>query len=260
MLYCLAYRLARRWVNDYVAVSTETKQALVDQLGIAAQDVTVIHNGVDVDRYQQADACNAVRQELGLSPAAKLLITVGTLRTAKGHRYLIDAARQVVEQCPDVHFLLVGDGELRESLQAQVSACDLSHRIHFLGNRRDVSDLLAASDIFVLPSLWEGLSMALLEAMAAAKPVIATAVSGTSQVLTHNETGVLVAPGNAAELAKAIIDLLSRLDNTARAMGEAAQRFVKARYSVEKQASEYLDHYRSLFPSKAAQSQVSGTQ
>jgi glycosyltransferase involved in cell wall biosynthesis len=250
VLYRLAYRLARRWVNDYVAVSTETKAAMVRQLGLNETEITVIGNGVDMHRYQQPVDRHQVRHQLGLEPETKVLITVGTLRTAKGHRYLIEAAGDVIKAHPNVHFLFVGDGELRLELEAQVTACDLTDKIHFLGDRRDVTELLAASDLFILPSLWEGLSMALLEAMAAANPIVATSVSGTSQVLTHAETGILVPPGDAPALAQAIIDLLSQPDAETKAMGEAARRSVAARFSGEKQAAEYLALYERLLVDK----------
>jgi len=245
-IHRLAYRLARRWASDFVAVSAEVKQAMIRTLGLSEEDIAVICNGVDVDRYRQPVDRDHVRHHLGLDTKARLLITVGTLKTQKGHRYLIEAAARVMRQYPDAHFLFVGDGELRPELQAQTNACGLSDKIHFLGNRRDVSELLAASDFFVLPSLWEGLSMALLEAMAAAKPIVATAVSGTGQVMIHNETGILVPPGDAAALAQAIDELVSN-PARARAMGEAAQRRVEAHFSMEKQAAEYQALYRRLW-------------
>jgi glycosyltransferase involved in cell wall biosynthesis len=244
-IHRVAYRLARRWASDFVAVSAEVKQAILDTLGLPEEDVTVICNGVDVDRYRQPiDRCG-VRRQWGLDAESRLLITVGTLKTQKGHCHLIEAATEITRLHPEAHLLFVGDGKLKLQLQAQSDACGLSDKIHFLGNRRDVSELLAASDIFVLPSLWEGLSMALLEAMAAAKPIVATAVSGTSQVMIHNETGILVPPANAVELAQAIDKLLS---DPARAsvMGEAARQRVEAHFSAKKQAAEYLALYRRL--------------
>jgi glycosyltransferase involved in cell wall biosynthesis len=244
-IHLLGYRLARRWASDYVAVSAETKEAMVRLLGLSEEKVTVVCNGVDVRRYPRPIDRDRVRHRLGFNSNAKLLITVGTLKTQKGHRYLIEAAIGVVQQYPNTHFLFVGDGTLRPELQAQTDALGLSDKIHFLGSRRDVSELLTASDLFVLPSLWEGMSMALLEAMSAAKPIVATAVSGTDQVMIHEETGILVPPGDAAELARAIVGLLSD-PARARGMGEAARRRVEANFSMEKQAAEYLALYGHL--------------
>jgi glycosyltransferase involved in cell wall biosynthesis len=240
LIHRLAYHIVRRWASAYIAVSAETKQAMVRLLGLPETDITVICNGVDVEQYRQPVDCNRVRHQLGLNSEARLVITVGTLRMAKGHHYLIEAAVEVNNQYPNTYFLFVGDGELRSELEAQTKAYGLSGRIHFLGNRRDVAELLIASDIFVLPSLWEGLSMALLEAMAAAKPIVATAVSGTSQVMRHNETGILVPPGDAAALAQALVELLSKPAVYACELGEAARRRVEEHFNMKKQATEYL--------------------
>ncbi|MCC6170077.1 MAG: glycosyltransferase [Caldilineaceae bacterium] len=250
-LYCLAYRLARHWTSDYVAVSNEIKQAMVRLLGLGEGKITAIGNGVDIDRYRQPTDRERLRRQLGLPPQAPVLITVGTLRTAKGHRYLIQAAADVLRRFPETHFLFVGDGELRHPLESQTAACGLTEKIHFLGSRQDIPDLLAASDVFVLPSLWEGLSMALLEAMAAAKPIVATAVSGTSQVIIDKENGILTPPGDAPALAQAICDVLSQLDAGACAMGESARRRVAASFSVEKQAAEYMALYERLLHTHA---------
>jgi glycosyltransferase involved in cell wall biosynthesis len=128
---------------------------------------------------------------------------------------------------------------------------NLGEHIHFLGNRHDVPDLLAASDIFVLPSLWEGLSMALLEAMASGLPIVASEVSGTVQVVIPNETGLLVPPGDVQKLTEAIKQLLS--DPTrAQAMGAAAKQRVEAEFSAQKQADEHLTLYRRLLAQSIA--------
>jgi glycosyltransferase involved in cell wall biosynthesis len=206
---------------------------------LAEDDITVICNGVDVEAYGDRTVGDRVRKELGVDPRARLLITVGTLREAKGHRYLIQAAADIVQQCPDAHFLLVGDGELEAALREQTATAQLGGHVHFLGSRRDIADLLAASDVFVLPSLWEGLSMALLEGMAAAKPIVASEVSGTLQALRHRESGILVSPGNAEALAEAILEVLRMPNEDARCMGRRARESVIAHFSAEKQANEY---------------------
>ena len=133
----------------------------------------------------------------------------------------------------------------REELQAQVAGLNLGKHIHFLGNRHDVSDLLAASDVFVLPSLWEGLSMALLEAMASGLPIVASKVSGTVQAILPNETGLLIPPGDVQRLTEAIEQMLDD-PVRAQAMGAAARRRVEAEFSAEKQADDHIALYRRL--------------
>jgi glycosyltransferase involved in cell wall biosynthesis len=244
-IYHLMYRVTSGKVSGFVAVSDEVREAMIQRIGPIQDKIIVILNGVDLKRYEHSVHKIAVRQELGLGADVQIAATVGTLRTAKGHKFLIDAAQIVTEQCPKLHFLFIGDGSLRAELQAKVRSLNLSDNIHFLGNRSDVAALLAASDLFVLPSLWEGLPIALLEAMAAAKPIVATAVSGTKQVMIPNETGLLVPPGDAPKLAEAICDLVAD-PARAQAMGRAARQRVAKRFSAQKQADEHMALYRRL--------------
>jgi glycosyltransferase involved in cell wall biosynthesis len=243
------YRLASPRVGGFIAVSDMVRESMVRLIGPIHEKIAVICNGVDVSRYEQVVDTLTVRQRLSLGENARLLATVGTLKEQKGHRYLIDAAARIVPQHPDWHFLLIGDGGLRQELQAQVRDLGLSDNFHFLGNRHDVPDLLAASDLFVLPSLWEGLPMALIEAMAASKAVVATAVSGTVQVVDPNETGLLVPPGDSESLGQAIVQLLSA-PMQIEEMGAAGKRRVEEAFSAQRQAAEHLELYRRLLSSE----------
>jgi glycosyltransferase involved in cell wall biosynthesis len=237
--YRALYRVAARWVDGFIAVSNEVQTAIVDTIGPVSDKIVIIANGVDVKRYGQPVDKMQVRQQLGVPTHARMLAVVGTLKEQKGHRFLIDAAQAVAAQFPDTHWLFIGDGALREALQAQANAAGLAQHIHFLGNRSDVAALLAASDGFVLPSLWEGLPMALLEAMASSLPIIATEVSGTKQVMVAGETGLLVPPGNVPHLESAMLELLGNPERC-QAMGAAAHRRVDALFSARKQAEEHL--------------------
>lgn len=238
------YRLASHLVSGFVAISDRVGKAMIEVIGPIGDKITVICNGVDTRRYGPAIDKTLIRSRLGLEANARLIIMVGTLKRVKGHCHMIEAMTSLVPRYPDLHLLLVGDGELREELQAQVARLDLEC-IHFLGNRHDVPDLLAASDIFVLPSLWEGLSMALLEAMASGLPIVASEVSGTVQAIIPNETGILVPPGDVQRLTDAIEQLLSD-PVRAQAMGSAARRRVEAEFSAQKQADEHLALYHRL--------------
>jgi glycosyltransferase involved in cell wall biosynthesis len=239
------YRLASHLVGGFVAISDRVGKAMVEVIGPIGDKITVICNGVDTRRYGPAVDKTLVRSQLGLKANARLIAMVGTLKKVKGHCYMIEAMTSLVPRYPDLHLLFVGDGELREELQAQIARLDLEERIHFLGNRHDVPDLLAGSDVFVLPSLWEGLSMALLEAMASGLPIVASKVSGTVQAIIPNETGLLVPPGDVQRLTEAIEQLLSD-PARAQAMGAAARRRVEAEFSAQKQADEHLALYHRL--------------
>jgi glycosyltransferase involved in cell wall biosynthesis len=144
-----------------------------------------------------------------------------------------------------VHFLIVGDGELRIGLEGQAAHLGVADHVHFLGTRKEVAGLLAAADLFVLPSLWEGLPVALLEAMAAAKPIVATAVAGTDETIVPGQTGLVVPPGDSQALAESISHLLHEPDQ-AQAMGQAARQHVEGSFGAEKNAAEHVGLYRRL--------------
>lgn len=241
--YRLLYRLTTRWVNGFIAVSDDVKASILKTIGPIPEDkITIICNSVDVRRYQRSVDKVHIRRQLGLAENARLMAAVATFKTQKGHRYLIEAVQSVIPHFPDLHILLIGDGELREELQAQTRKAGLDEHIHFLGFRQDIPDLLAASDYFVLPSLWEGLPMALVEAMAAGLPIVATEVSGTKQVMVSGETGLLVPPGDARQLAEAMSYLLSQPEQ-AKVMSEVAKQRVERYFGAKKQAEDHMALY-----------------
>lgn len=243
MGYRLLYRLAARWVDGFIAVSDEVRTALLDQIGLIDDKIAVICNGVDVRRYRRPVDRAALRRQLCLPADAHLMALVGTLKRQKGHQYLIDALPEVLPIFPELHVLFVGDGELGIELRAQARSAGVDKHVHFLGSRSDVPAILAASDSSVLPSLWEGLPMALIEAMASGLPIVATDVSGTKQVMILGETGLLVAPGDVGALILAIVALLSD-PARACAMGAAARSRVESAFSAKKQAEEHIALFR----------------
>lgn len=187
-------------VDRYVAVSTAMGVAL--RSGLPAERVSVIHNGIPVEPYRGArDA--AIRRTLAPDDAP-LVLTVARLHAQKGIPFLLGALARL----PRVRLAIAGDGPDRVALESEAVRLGVADRVRMLGEREDVPELLAACDVFVLPSLFEGLPVSVLEAMASARPVIATAIGGTAEVVAHEETGLLVPPGDAASLAGAIDRLL----------------------------------------------------
>ena len=243
--YRMLYRLALRWADGFIAVADDVKPAIKQAYGdLPDEKISVICNSVDSRRYHRAVDRKRIRRSLGLPDGVRLGVVVATFKEQKGHRFLIEAAPQIVHQFPDFHVLFVGDGELRQELERQVAAAGMNGHIHFLGTRNDVPDLLAASDLFILPSLWEGLSMALVEAMASALPIVATEVSGTRQVITANETGVLVPPGQSEALASAVSALLGDPEEALK-MGARARRRVDEKFSAQKQAEDHIALFKT---------------
>jgi glycosyltransferase involved in cell wall biosynthesis len=244
-VYKYLYRLLSHKVHGFIAVSDEVRSAILAQIGSIGPKVYTITNGVDTRRYEQPGDKAALCRALNLPLESCLVMTIGRLTLQKGQCYLIKAASQVVAAQSNTHFLIIGEGELKESLQQQAQQANLISNIHFLGNRRDVPALLAAVDLFVLPSLWEGLSIALLEAMAAAKPIVATTVSGTNQVMHPGQTGLLVPPADSPALAAAILQLLTQ-PALAQTMGQAARTQVINHYSAQHQTAEHIALYHRL--------------
>lgn len=246
----LLYRLGSRWVDGLVAVSEDVRGAILDTMpGIPPDKITVVANCVDIDRYGISEERERFRRALGFGDSDHLMTAVATFKRQKGHRTLLGAAAKVMPRFPRLKMLLVGDGDLREAMETLTAVEGLDDQIHFLGARQDVPEILAASDSFVLPSLWEGLPMALIEAMATGLPIIATDVSGTRDVMVPGETGLLVPPGDSESLAQAV-EMLLNDPARGRRMGAAARRQVTALYGSHKQAAEYMALYLRETPGR----------
>lgn len=248
VVYRWLYRYLAHKVDHFIAVSDEVNRAIVREMGSqVASQVETISNGVDTELFGSLNSQSAIREALDLSDESPLILTIGRLTEQKGQRFLIEAAAQVLSNNPHVHFLFVGQGELKERLIHQAKQTGFEKNFHFLGLRKDIPELLATADLFVLPSLWEGLSIALLEALAAAKPVIATAVSGTQQLITSDINGIVVPPSDSTALAQAILSLLDDPDK-AQSLGQAARAHIIENYSAKKQVEQSITLYNRLMP------------
>ena len=213
----------------------------------APDKVVVIPNGVDAQRFAHPRPRSAVRQELGIPDSAPVIGTVGRTDPVKGHRFLIEAMAGIAHHFPHARLVVVGAKVTPEfaALRRLAVIFGVDDKVVFTGAREDAPDLLAAMDLFVLPSLSEGMSNALLEAMAAGLPIVATAAGGNPEVIGEDGAGVLVKPGSPAELAEAICPLLHDPE-AARAMGGRARRRVVERYGLAQVASAYCSIYDRL--------------
>jgi glycosyltransferase involved in cell wall biosynthesis len=215
-------------VDRLICVSEASRESYL-AAGVPAQKLTVVRNGIHI-RPAQADRTTALAR-VGVTPSSQVVINVARLAPQKGHHLLIDAIPTVLAARPNARFLLVGDGPLRDELAARLRDEGLDSRVRLLGKRPDVPDLLAAADLFVLPSHFEGLPLSALEAMGASLPVVATRVSGTSEAVVDGVTGRLTAPDDAAALAAAIVSTLS--DRAlARRWGAAGHKRVATKFSA----------------------------
>jgi len=227
----LAWRMIARSV-DVVVANAEALRREAEADGVRAR-WTIIPSGVDVDRLRGGPAPSAAKAALGLDPARPVVGTVGRLEARKGHDDFLLALRAMLEQANGraPQALIVGDGPLRARLERQAADLGLGGLVRFTGAVADVRTPLAAMDVFVLPSRAEGMSNALLEAMAVGRPVVATAVGGTSEAVDGERTGILVPCGDPAALARATIGLLADPARAAAVAGAAARQ-VEERFSA----------------------------
>ncbi len=234
----LALRAAIAMSAATVAVSSPLAQAISDDLGVKKSRILMIPNGV---RYVAPERVT-LRDQLGLHSDDCLIVAVGNLYPVKGHQYLVDALALVAPKHPRLHVAIAGRGGLEEVLRSRAADLHLTDRVHLLGLRSDISAILAAANVFALPSLSEGFPMALIEAMFAARPIIATDVGEVGAALDGGQAGVLVEPGNVHALAAAVDALLSE-PARAKALGERAAGRARAHYSLSRMVARYANLY-----------------
>lgn len=242
-------RLALRWAVRRsaftTAVSPPTREALEKSLRLAPGSVRVIPNGVRPERGER----EPVRRELGLGEDELLVVAVGNLYRVKGHDVLLRALGWIATEHRTVPWRLAiaGRGSEEEELRSLSAELGIDDRVHLLGFRSDVPDLLAAADVFAMSSRSEGLPMALLEAMFAARPIVASAVGGIPEAVEDDRTGLLVPPDAPPELGRALVALMRDRSLAAR-LGRAARREASRRYGVEAMVDEYERLYRAAAP------------
>ena len=201
----------------------------------------VIHNGIDVQRFSQ-ELHEEPEVKLKSKPDSIIIGSVGRLHHQKGYEYLIDASPHIIKEFPEVKFVLIGDGELKDELENLAKKKGINNSYIFLGSITNIPELLSQMDLFVLPSLWEGLPLVLLEAMAAKKPVVATGVNGVTEIIENEKDGILVHPKNSHDLSTAIIRLLkdsALMDRIAK----AGFNKVSAEFNLTKMVKETEDIY-----------------
>jgi glycosyltransferase involved in cell wall biosynthesis len=242
----LADRLLAGWTDRAIAVSGSTREFLVRERRVPADRVRVIWNGAPLAEFAPVspDQAAKTRAALGLPPEALVIGTIGRLNEQKGHRYLIEAAPSVFESCKSARLLIVGDGDLHEPLRGQAQALGLGDRVVFTGHRSDVREMLGAIDVVCLPSLYEGTPLALFEAMAAARAVVASEVDGCAEVLVDGVTGILVPPRDPGALSRALIRVLAEPPLRARLGGAA--RLASREYDIDRTVQRIEDLYAEV--------------
>lgn len=244
-LFILLERAAARFTDRIIGLTDQEVRDHLDRgIGRPGQ-FTSIPSGVELAGFEKPpDAPPVLKTSLGLPPTACVLGCVGRLEPVKGHRVLLDAFADLAPRFPELCLALVGDGELLPELGAQARQAGLADRVRFLGWRDDIASVLHAFDVFVFPSLNEGMGRALVEAMAAGRPIVASRAGGIPEVLGGGQAGLLVAPGSAPDLARGIETLLLDPALGAR-LGEVARERARA-YSVDAMLEQIETLYREL--------------
>ncbi|MBP1696340.1 MAG: glycosyl transferase, family [Deltaproteobacteria bacterium] len=205
--YCFLDSLWIRFFDRIVAVSNEVKKDML-KYKIPEEKIRVIDNGISLDRFEKRVETTKLKTQLGLGEKTRVIGTIGSLVIEKGHIYLLEAARQILDVVKDLKFLIVGDGPLRKALEEKSEELGIKKDVIFMGQRKDVPELLTVMDIFVLPSIKEGLPVALLEAMAAKRPIVATRVGAIPRVIESEDIGILVEPKDISGLREALAGLI----------------------------------------------------
>jgi glycosyltransferase involved in cell wall biosynthesis len=229
-------RCVERFVTAHIAVSEANRQYLIHRKGYPARKIHVIPNGRDVSRFLAVPEheTTALRRRWNISCDERVLLFVGRLEPQKDPACLLDALSLVVPAFPKARLVMVGDGSLRPALERRAASAGLTDRVSFVGFLEDIAACYELAELVLLPSRYEGMPLVAIEAGAAARPIVATAVDGTCEVVEHEHTGLLVPPGDPAALARAICRLLADPER-ARTMGQAARRRVCEHFSLERQ-------------------------
>jgi glycosyltransferase involved in cell wall biosynthesis len=247
------WRLKLRWgilkhfSHRIIAVSEGTRQHHMRVGKLPANKVVTLYNGIDLSRFADfsKNGNGVSRQSLNIPENAPLLTTVAVLRQPKGIQYMIEALPTILASVPETRYLVVGSGDHEHALKELTKTHGVEDRVIFTGSRDDIPDLLALSDVFVLPTLGEALPTVLAEAMAAQKPIVVSNVGGVPEMVEDGRNGLLVAPANPEQLSAACLQLLQQHDQ-AQAMARAGREIVEQRFNIEVQGQRLGDLYQDI--------------
>jgi glycosyltransferase involved in cell wall biosynthesis len=248
----LLNNLTLRWCSKIVVVSDSVGKMLMARDKVPCSRIVRIYSGIEFSNYDLNIDKDSNRKELGLKSDDVVIGTIGRLRPEKGHEYLIKAIAEVLRKFPEVRLLIAGDGAEENKLKCLSDKMGIKDKVIFTGFRNDIPEILSILDLFVLPSIEEGLPMAVLEAMASGRGIVATRIGGTEELIQDGVTGVLVPPKDVHALAGAIYGLLKEHDKINR-FGMLAREAAKNNFSINNMLKNYERLYEELvLPPQAA--------
>lgn len=250
-------RLARRifpcWGRRVIAISEQVKEHLNNDFKVGLNRISLVYNGIDTDRFKRFSVSDKEKAKLslGLRPGVVVGI-VARLSDVKGHKYLIEAMKPVLGLYPDAQLLIAGEGKMKEELVRLTESLNIKKSVFFIPEALDTRTILAAMDIFVMPSLKEGLGLALMEAMASGLAVIGSRVGGIKTLITEAKNGLLFEPADTGGLKEAIITLLAD-PGKREALAKEAGEFIKNNFSKDKMALETERVYQEIINESAGE-------
>lgn len=252
----LVDRIISRFVDAYIAVSQANALYLTQVKKLPPSKVHLIHNGTNVKRFQNPPSTSQQKRlALGFAKSDPIVLVPARLEPQKGHRVLLQALPSVLSEFPALKVVLVGEGALRDELQAEVRQKDLSRSVRLVGRQADMESWFELCDFSILPSFWEGLPLVAIESLAAGKPMVATEVDGTPEVVLNGKTGLTVPPGNPDALAQAMCKML-RNPNMRSSMGTFGHEWVATHFTEERQIQKtqqlYFELIEQAAPTKTA--------
>jgi len=241
----LLEKLAGMASHKVIFVNSKDRDVASKMKLVANHKMVTIHNGVDLN---QCNSANGVKNGNGIKKNGAMVGMVARLWEQKAPQDYIASIPKVVAKIPDAKFLVIGDGPLETELKKMSAKLGIEKNVQFLGWRQDINDLLKVIDVVVLPSLWEGLPVAILEAMALSKPIVATNIKGNNELVVHGETGYLVKPGNPEEISSYVLKLLND-QPLAKKMGRLGYSRVKEKFALNKIVEQTSSLYENLLNS-----------
>jgi glycosyltransferase involved in cell wall biosynthesis len=237
-----------RFFNRIISVSDELRKTM-RRYKIPSKVITVIPNGINLESFVSIGIKDDHQQVgLGINRESKVIGSIGRLTVEKGHKYLLEAARQVAIEYPNIRFIIAGEGPLKLNLQNYASFLNIEKFVHFIGFRKDIHNIYSLLDILALASTVEGTPMVLLEAMAMGIPVVSTDVGGIKNIIDHQSNGLLIKPRNPNALAESILYLLGN-DRESKRLADNARKTVQQKFSDKRMAREYEKVYCDVLKS-----------
>jgi glycosyltransferase involved in cell wall biosynthesis len=253
MLYVFCDRITEQFVNKFVVVSENLRESLIRDHGIAPERITKIYNGIELDRYRPSLECQgSFRTECLVGKDDFLVGSVGRLVYEKGYEFLLKATPLILASCPRAKIVIVGDGPLKSKLRNLTRELGIVESCLFVGFREDIANILSSLDVFVLPSIMEGLPIVILEAMAMAKPIVASDIDGIREQVENGRTGILIPPREPQALAEGINQLLKDRFQ-AQGFGMEARKQVEEMFDIRRQVALHEEVYKGLLKGRRAE-------